>query len=247
MDIVARNKGKQETPSTSSSYSCNTCCDNGWILKKREDGSCYAIPCLCREKNKVRDQWKAAGLNVENKNLTFGNFIVWNDTSKKSKDIAVRYFKSYKKIKSERRNSIILCGQVGSGKTHLAVALAINFLQNNHKVVYMPYRDVITKVKQNILDKEYYKKIISKYQTAEILLVDDLFKGKINESDINIMFEIINYRYLNHLPMIINSEFEIEKLLYFDEAIGSRIYEMCKDFMVEIKKDQRNNFRLRPL
>lgn len=182
---------------------------------------------------------------MENKDLTFGNFIVWNDTSKISKDIAVRYFKSFKNIKSERKNSIILCGQVGSGKTHLAVALAINFLQNNHKVVYMPYRDVITKVKQNILDKEYYKKIISKYQTAEILLIDDLFKGKINESDINIMFEIINYRYLNHLPMIINSEFEIEKLLYFDEAIGSRIYEMCKNFLVEIKKDQRNNYRLR--
>lgn len=109
----------------------------------------------------------------------------------------------------------------------------------------MPYRDVITRIKQNILDKEYYIKEIAKYQRAEILLIDDLYRGKVTESDVNIMFELINYRYLNHLPMIINSEFEIEKLLHFDEAIGSRIYEMCKDFIIENKKDLRNNYRLR--
>ena len=95
------------------------------------------------------------------------------------------------------------------------------------------------------MDNEYYKKLISKFQTCEILLIDDLFKGKVTESEINIMFEIINYRYLNHLPMIVNSEYVIERILYFDEAIGSRIYEMCKDYVVEIKKDRNKNFRLR--
>ena len=109
----------------------------------------------------------------------------------------------------------------------------------------MPYRDIITKIKQNIMDNEYYKKLIAKFQSCEILLIDDLFKGKVTDADINIMFEIINYRYLNHLPIIVNSEFIIDKLLYFDEAVGSRIYEMSKDYVVEIKKDRSNNFRLR--
>jgi DNA replication protein DnaC len=36
----------------------------------------------------------------------------------------------------------------------------------------------------------------------------------------------------------------VEKLLSFDEAIGSRIYEMAKDFIVEIQGTQ-NNYRLR--
>lgn len=139
----------------------------------------------------------------------------------------------------------MLCGQVGSGKTHLSIALALNFLNKGIKVVYMPYRDKITSLKQNMLDYEYYKKLVSKYQTCEVLLIDDLFKGKINDSDINIMFEIINYRYLNQLPVIVSTEFTVEKLLTFDEAIGSRIYEMCKDYIVEIEKDKDNNYRLR--
>ena len=96
-----------------------------------------------------------------------------------------------------------------------------------------------------MLDSEYYKKSISKFQNCDILLIDDLFKGKVNDSDVNIMFEIINYRYINNLPMIINSEFLIDRLLYFDEAIGSRIYEMCRDYLVQIKHDIKNNYRLR--
>jgi DNA replication protein DnaC len=96
-----------------------------------------------------------------------------------------------------------------------------------------------------MIDQEYYSKTISKYKTCEVLLIDDLFKGKINESDINIVFEIINYRYLNFLPIIVSSEFVIDRLLAFDEGVASRVYEMCKDYVVEIEKDLENNFRLK--
>ena len=122
---------------------------------------------------------------------TFTNFEVWNKSSQIAKDTAIAYYHDFYEVRGSRRNSILFCGQVGSGKTHLSVALAINFLQRKTKVVYMPYRDVITKIKQNMLDAEYYCKMISKYQLCEVLLIDDLFKGKINESDVNIIFEII--------------------------------------------------------
>lgn len=176
---------------------------------------------------------------------TFTNFEVWNKSSKVAKNTAIAYYHDFDDVKGSRKNSILFCGQVGSGKTHLSVALAINFLKKKTKVVYMPYRDVITKIKQNMLDNEYYTKMLSKYQTCEVLLIDDLFKGKINESDVNIIFEIINYRYLNYLPIIVSSEFSIERLLNFDEAVGSRIYEMCKDYVIEIEKDIHLNYRLK--
>ena len=147
---------------------------------------------------------------------SFADFEVWNKESKILKDTAVSYYRNYKNICEDRKNSILICGQVGSGKTHISVALALNFLQQKIKVVYMPYRDVITKI-----------------------------KGKVNESDINIMFEIVNYRYLNYKPMIVSSEYTVDMLLAFDEGIGSRIYEMSKSYTVEISKDISNNYRLR--
>jgi len=157
---------------------------------------------------------------------------------------AIDYYKSFGNIRGERRNSILLCGNPGSGKTHIALALANNFLKKDIRVVYMSYRDVVTSLKQNMIDEEYYKKTLSKYQTCEILLLDDLYKGKVNETDVNIMFELVNYRYLNHLPIIVSTEFTVEKLLSFDEAIGSRIYEMSKNFIVQIEGTE-NNYRLR--
>ena len=227
------------------SYKCIKCRDTGWILKPMEHGHPLAVECECRKREKIKNQWKSAGINPEMINYKFANFEVWNDFSKNMKDTATVYFSDFDEIRDKRRNSIMLCGQVGSGKSHLTIALGINFLKRKVDVMYMPYRDVITKIKQNMIDEEYYRKSISKYQTCEVLLIDDLFKGKVNESDINIMFEIINYRYLNFLPIIVSSEFTVENLLGFDQGVGSRIYEMCKDYIVEVEKDVKNNYRLR--
>jgi DNA replication protein DnaC len=227
------------------SYKCEMCKDTGWILVSEEGSAPLVKSCQCRENEKLKNQWTASGINPESCTQTFSNFVVWNEWSRRAKITAVGYYKDFEHIRKSRKNSILLCGQVGSGKSHLTIALALNFFKKNIKVVYMPYRDIITKIKQNMLDDEFYKKMISKYQTCEVLLMDDLFKGKINESDINIVFEILNYRYLNHLPIIVSTEFTVERLLAFDEAIGSRIYEMTKDYTVEIVKGKENNYRLR--
>ncbi|MEG0578195.1 MAG: DNA replication protein, partial [Bacilli bacterium] len=57
----------------------------------------------------------------------------------------------------------------------------------------------------------------------------------VTKSDINIIFEIVNYRYFNNLPMIVSTEKHFEELIEIDEAIGSRLIEMSKDYMVKIK------------
>ena len=227
------------------SYRCNICCDTGWILTPQENRQPLAISCECRKIEKLKSDWKYSGINVEQSKLTFTNFEIWNESSQRTKETAIAYYQDFYEIKGRRKNSILLCGQVGSGKSHCSIAIALNLLKQRIKVVYMPYRDVITKIKQNMIDEEYYQKTISKYQLCEVLLIDDLFKGKINDSDINIVFEIINYRYLNFLPLIVSSEFSIDRLLAFDEGVGSRIYEMCKDYVVEIEKDINNNYRLK--
>lgn len=201
-------------------------------------------PCKCQAVDKAKKNWDKSGLNSEQGKMTFKNYITNTPTQATAKRKVMEYYSSFKTLKSTRRNSIALLGQVGSGKTHLSVALAVNMLSKGVPVRYMPYRDTVTKIKMNMNDEAMYHKLLSPYQLCEVLLIDDLFKGKLTDSDKNVMFEIINYRYLNYKPMIISSEFNIDKLLDYDEAIGSRILEMSKDFTIEFVGKE-NNYRLK--
>ncbi|WP_246517197.1 ATP-binding protein [Clostridium aciditolerans] len=223
---------------------CPLCGGSGFIIKCNSKGQDTIKFCSCKDVDKSKMLWRVSGIETERNRLTFGNYKPYNITTEKIKGAAIDYFKNFNNIRASRRNSMAFLGQVGSGKTHLSVAIGLNLLAKGIPVVYMSYRDEILKLKQNILDEEYYENSLRKYKTAAVLIVDDLFKGKISEADINIIFEIINYRYMNNLPIIVSSEFTAERLLYFDEGVGSRIIEMCKDYTVEIAGKE-NNFRVK--
>jgi DNA replication protein DnaC len=157
--------------------------------------------------------------------------------------MAIRYVKEFDNLKNAKNNSIAFLGQVGSGKTHLSIAIANELMKKNIGVLYMQYREVIIQLKQCIMDEENYNREIDKYKNATVLLIDDLYKGKITDSDRNIMFEIINYRYLKSSPIIVSSEFTVDAIIDIDEAIGSRIVEMCKGHIFEFS-GQELNYRL---
>lgn len=223
---------------------CPLCLGKGFIIKHNLNAQDTIIFCKCREMDKTRALWKNSGIESEKNRLTFSNYRPYNRITEEAKNTALNYFKNFKSIRATRKNSAAFLGQVGSGKSHLSIAIGLNLLAKGYHVIYMSYRDEILKLKQNILDEDYYASCIRKYKAAEVLIIDDLYKGKINEADVNIMFEIINYRYMNNLPIIISSEFTSEKLLSFDEGIGSRIIEMCKDYIIEL--DGRDcNYRIK--
>ena len=95
-----------------------------------------------------------------------------------------------------------------------------------------------------------YQKAMQQYKTIKVLYIDDLFKTEKGKSpttaDINIVFEILNTRYLErNLITIISSEKNIKELIAIDEAIGSRIFEMAGYYCVQIKNNDRMNMRLR--
>jgi len=222
---------------------CPKCRGVGFIVKRDEKYQDIIIPCSCSTKDNVKLKWKRAGLNIDNSKLNFKNYKVFNELTRYCRNKALAYVKSFRDIRNTRNNSIAFLGQVGSGKSHLSIAIALNLIDSGVRAHYMAYRDVIIKIKQNMLDNEAYGKSMDKYKTSELLIIDDLFKGKVTESDINIIFEVINYRYLNNIPLIISSEYTMEKLLDLDEAVGSRIFEMCRGNVVEIQGKE-NNYRI---
>ena len=222
------------------SYKCNKCNDLTFILS--DDG---AMPCECRALREAERILENSGVSEEFRRRTFDNF----DYSR-NKDIlnayvmAKSYANNFENVINTSNHSIIFMGAPGSGKTHLSLSIANYIMNKGVGAIYMSYRESITTIKQSIIDSENYNRAMSRYKNAKVLLIDDLFKGSITASDINIMFEIINYRYLNKKPMIISTERYINDLLNIDEALGSRIIEMCKTHNLELK-GRNLNYRLK--
>lgn len=225
---------------TQDSYNCKKCKDTGVIYNAETN---TAKICECQEKVRYQRMLESSGISEQFLKIGFKEFETKTDFQRIAKTEAINYVKGFELIEKERNNSIAFLGNCGAGKTHLSIAIANNLMAKNIGVLYMPYREVITRIKQVITDEIDYAKAINKYKTARVLLIDDFAKGKTTESDVNIMFEIINFRYLNRKPIILSSELLQDDLLDFDEAVGSRLIEMAKGRILEAKGIE-NNYRI---
>lgn len=125
-------------------------------------------------------------------------------------------------------------GTSGSGKTHLCTAIAGWFIQRGEETRYLQWRSDIPKLKALRNDSEAYGRGFREFAGAQVLYIDDFFKGNITEADINIAYELINARYINRKGItIISSEFGLEGLLGVDEAIGGRIVERSRGYAIK--------------
>lgn len=226
-------------------YECMQCRDTGFISKQNDSGVEVVYRCNCYAIKQAQKMMKRSGISAEFQKKTFENFIAdGNDQLENAKSKAMKYVDHFQAAEHDRRNSILFSGQVGSGKTHLGTAICGELMHRGVAVVYMAYRNAVTRIKQSITDESAYNREISLYSMARVLYIDDLLKGKLSEADVNIMYEIANYRYMNNMPMIISTEKSPNDLLIFDEAIGSRIIEMCRGNIVHLQgKDL--NYRLK--
>ncbi|WML35667.1 ATP-binding protein [Clostridium sp. OS1-26] len=237
-EIALRCKEKAEKKN----YKCPICRDTGSILVKTEGQSIIKI-CKCKQKEILKQQWIDAGFNIMSTDKNFKTFKINNKVSQRMKEMALNYVENFEVIQFNNNHSIAFLGQPGAGKTHACMAIALELIKKGFRPLYFPYREVITELKQNIMNQTIYREKINKYKKSKILIIDDLFKGGATEPDIRIMFEILNYRYLNKLSIIVSSEYLSQDLLILDNGIGSRIIEMCKGRTLDIFGEE-NNQRL---
>ena len=249
-DPVAFGKMKVDTlnglQGTLTGYDCPKCLNRGSYAVLREDGSFFFRECDCMKIRRCVWEMEKSGLKNVIRELTFDAYTateVWQKTLKAG---AMGYA-------DKLEGWLLFCGQSGSGKTHLCTAVCRQRLLAGDEVRYMPWRDKIAELKSMSLDSEHRSEIIISYKKAEILYIEDLFKvgkaadGSCNPTgaDIGLAFEIINYRYINHLPTIVSTEKTPQELVEIDEATGSRIIEMAGGNVFSISRDQKRNYRLR--
>jgi len=225
---------------------CRKCRNRGNIAIPKEDGGIVIVECDCMNTRRSLRKMEESGLKKAISEMSFEQFRTAEAWQEHIKARCMAYAE-------KPEGWLLLCGQVGSGKTHLCTAVCRYRLQKGDAVRYMPWRDDIARLKALSLDSTERNKIMNELKTAAILYIDDLFKtgraadgaAKPTGADVSLAFEIINYRYINYLPTIVSTEKSPEELLAIDEATASRIIERAKSYTLNISRKPERNYRLR--
>lgn len=189
---------------------------------------------------KVEKIIKNSKMSKRNLSYKFDNFVL-NTSNKKVFNNLKNY--SEKLVKDIEKKGLILVGNNGVGKTHLACSIANKLIGNGTPIIYGTLINLLAELRNsydtdnNISEME----IIKLYENVDLLIIDDLGKEKPSEWGLEKLFTIINSRYENNLPVIITTNYNqnalVERLSLNGEietakSIISRLYEMC--YLVKI-------------
>lgn len=226
--------------------SCSKCNDQGWIESGvTQDGQPLYARCSCVTQQVMTKTFGSEELNTTARAKTFQSFTLSGRLPiiRMAKQCAMDYADTFLARVNIPQNSMALLGKSGSGKTHLMFAIANALREHDIASMYFPHLERFASMRTMLReDPEKFERTISNVRRTPVLLWDDLYKGRETPTEwvLETVMDIINYRYLNRLPVVISSERLMDELLEIDEAIGSRIYEMCKDHIIEFPRDGQN-------
>lgn len=226
-------------------YSCLICRDCGWIIKEN-----IAKPCACQMR--LSNQKKTLQIPHLQK-MTFTNFDLKYYPENKKTEKGRSYRQLAREAKSEAmsfanslirgisRPGLIFEGDVGSGKTYLAAAIANALIAKNIDVEFIVVPELLDTLRQNIHNEgNEDSALIHRTKNAPVLILDDMGAHNFSLWVQNILFTIINYRLNQQLPVIITTNLDVSALYdAVGERIASRLMEIGTNVKLFIDKDIR--------
>lgn len=167
---------------------------------------------------------ESSNLGARFSNRTFGNFDTRRDPSAYKSCLA---YSNRENLFNDNRNSLLIMGGYGSGKTHLAAAIANDLIDRGIPVLFGTFADHLEHIREEF-DKTGQRRYLSMMKNTSMLVLDDVGKEKQTDWTKEIMFNVINYRYEHKLPFILTTNLNENQLgNHLGGAVYSRMCEMC--------------------
>lgn len=141
------------------------------------------------------------------------------------------------KFKPESEN-VYLHGPVGTGKTHIAVAMAR--VTSERQMLVMKPQEVSRFIRASESAAQEEDRI-EDLVTAKVLVLDDLGTEKLTDFLASLLYEIIDGRYMRGTGgLIVTSNLSLGDMAknFGDERITSRLVEMCRGRIFSLKDEQ---------
>lgn len=158
---------------------------------------------------------------------TLENFRAENDGQRRALKIAKAYAGSFD-ARLACGGGLVFCGKPGTGKTHLACAIALEVIGGGRRARFMTVIQAVREVKETYRRdaKISEQDAIDRFEVPDLLILDEVGVQWGSDAEKLILFEIINGRYAEMRPTILISNLQ-------ESELGAYIGERAVDRMRE--------------
>lgn len=158
-------------------------------------------------------------------------------TNEKISTVARNYVKNFGKMREDGKG-LLLFGKTGTGKSFAAACIANALIDKGCPVLMTNFARIRGTVQGLFEGRQEY---LDSFNRFPLLILDDLGAESKSEYMQEIVYEVINSRYLAGLPLIVTANLTADELKHPAEVTNqrtfSRLFEMC--LPLEVKGDDR--------
>ena len=173
-----------------------------------------------RKQLRIDNQMRRAAIPRRFADRRLSTYKAQNEDQRRALASCTRYADQFDQA-LEHGTNLILCGNPGTGKTHLAIGIAWQVMDAGHTAAFTTTMDAIRRVRETYSrdSHETERQAIEALSKPDLLILDEVGVQLGTEAERLTLFEIINARYQDMRPTILISNLSLDGI---EEYLGQR-------------------------